>query len=899
VASLFDFPDISALFKKKEQKPEHMLYIQLTKNVIEASESDVDEVIKKMQTSMSGLSHKEAAARLRKYGENIPVHTIKKSKLKRLFEAYNNPLNLLMTLLAIISYFMGDIAATVMIALMVALAVALRFFQEVKAEDAAEKLKAMVRTTTTVMREGQKCEIPLAQVVPGDIILLSSGDLVPADVRLIESKDLFVNQSALTGESIATEKHAKIVGDHQVNSPFELQNMCFMGTTVESGSAMAVVISTGAETYFGALSERVVGAEVETEFDKGMKGFANLMLKFMFVMVPLVFIINAISKNDLLEAFLFAIAIAVGLTPEMLPMIVTVNLANGAIAMSKKKVIVKKLSSIQNFGAMDVLCTDKTGTLTQGKVILEKYIDIKGQENKDVLLYTCVNSYYQTGLRNILDISVMEHVKDNELENIMRAYAKVDEVPWDFKRKRMSVVVDGESEGRLLICKGSVEEVLKVSSLVKLGGKTFKPKKSDLESMRSLVNSLYEDGFRVIAISYKKFSKSKKVFSVKDEKGLTLLGFVAFLDPPKESARMAITALREYGIEVKVLTGDNELITRKIAHDINMPVKGILLGRDIDEMDDRALARAVEANTIFAQLSPMHKERIIRALQQNGHVVGFLGDGINDASALKLADVGISVDSAVDIAKESSDMILLEKSLLVLEDGILEGRKVFGNIFKYSRMAASSNFGNVFSVLGASILLPFLPMTPLQILVNNLLYDISQTAIPTDNVDKEWLLKPRRWDIEQVKNFIIIIGPISSIFDYITFAIMWFVFGATTSASAPLFQTGWFVESLLTQTLIIHVIRTNKIPFIQSRASNTLILASLLVSAVGIWLTFSPFAHIFNFVPLPPLYWLLLLVILLCYVGLTQVIKTWYINHYERNGVKAAAKVGAVSPRLD
>ena len=757
-----------------------------------------------------------------------------------------------------------------------------------KADEAAEKLKAMVRTTTTVIRNGQKLEIPLSRVVPGDIIVLAAGDLVPADLRLIESKDLFVNQSALTGESIAAEKHARFTNAEQAKSPFELQNMCFMGTNVESGSATAVAVLTGTETYFGAVAERVVDTTVVTEFDKGMKGFTYIMIKFMLVMVPLVFIINALSKHNIFEAFLFAISIAVGLTPEMLPMIVTVNLANGAVAMSKKKVIVKKLSSIQNFGAVNILCTDKTGTLTHGRVILEKHIDVEGRDSKEVLLYAYINSYHQTGLRNIMDMSVMEHGKEENLEPGMREYTKVDEVPWDFMRRRMSVVVDSEGKRRLLICKGAVEEMLKISTRVDLGGKSIAPKAEDQSKLRELVKSLNEDGFRVIAIGYKEVSKSQSVFSVKDEAGLTLLGFIAFLDPPKESARKAIVALKEQGVEVKVLTGDNELVTRKIAHDIGMPIKGILIGNQIEAMDDKSLALAVESNTIFAKLSPIHKERIVRALQRNGHVVGFLGDGINDAPALKAADVGISVDTAVDIAKESSDVILLEKSLLVLEEGIVEGRKVFGNIIKYARMAASSNFGNMFSMLGASIVLPFLPMEPLQILLNTLLYDMSQTAIPTDNVDKEWLRKPRKWNLSQITNFIVFIGPISSIFDYTTFGVMWFIFGATTVASASLFQTGWFVESLLTQSLIIHVIRTNKIPFIESRASNSLLLASILVCAVGIWLPFSPFAGVFGFVPLPLLFWPFLVVTLLLYIALTQIVKTWYVRRFEPDNSTAA-----------
>ncbi len=882
--------DIFPFLKKKSKPAEHKVYSQLAQNIIWASENESLDVIKKMQTRPTGLYPAEARSRLRLYGENRPVHLKRKTKIERLVEAYNNPLNLLLTLLAVIAFLTEDPASGTIILFMIVVAVALRFVQEVRSDDAAEKLKAMVRTTATVMRDLKQKEIPLANVVPGDIIILSAGDLVPADARLIESKDLFVNQSALTGESIPAEKHALKVAK-EAKSPFELQNMVFMGTNVESGRATAVVMVTGPSTYFGAISERVVSQQGITEFDRGVQGFTTLMIRFMLIMVPLVFLINAISKGSIFEAFLFAISVAVGLTPEMLPMIVTVNLANGAVAMSKKKVIIKKLSSIQNFGAMNVLCTDKTGTLTQGRVILEKHIDIHGHDDEDVLKYAYLNSFYQTGLKNIMDMSVLEHGKKSRIDSITKSYEKVDEVPFDFQRRRMSVVLDEAGKRRVLICKGAVEEIMKVCEKTEADGKAFKPDQAESESLQGLIRSLNEDGFRTIAIAYKETPKAQSVYSVKDEEGLTLLGFVAFLDPPKESARKAIVGLKEQGIEVKVLTGDNELVTNKIARDINLPSKGTVLGSDIEKMDDAALSKAVEGNTIFAKLSPIHKERIIRALQKNKHVVGFMGDGINDAPALKAADVGVSVDSAVDIAKESSDIILLEKSLLVLEDGITEGRKVFGNIVKYARMAASSNFGNMFSVLGASILLPFLPMQPLQILVNNMLYDMSQTAIPTDNVDKSWLSKPRKWDLNEIKNFIIFIGPISSIFDYTTYAVMWFVFGAW--ANPGLFQTGWFVESLLTQSLIIHVIRTNKIPFIESRASTPLLLASLSVSAIGIWLTFSPFASYFGFVQLPIQYWAYLALTLVSYIVLTQLVKTWYVRKFESNGNSAPQTASA------
>ncbi len=875
---------------KKKVQPEYKGYIQITKNIIDASESDAKDVVKKIDSRMTGLTNSEARGRLIKYGENLPVQHQKKTKLEKLIEACKNPLNYLLVLLAAISYLTGDLASAAIIIFMLVIAIVLRFIPEVRADEAVERLKAMVRITTTVIRDGKRREIPLAHVVPGDIIILSAGDLVPADVRLIESKDLFVNQAALTGESIASEKHAmKLI--KEAKSPFELQNLCFMGTNVESGTATAVALLTGTNTYFGAIAQRVGNDQGTTEFDRGIKGFTELMIKFMLVMVPLVFLINAIGKGNPFQAFLFAISIAVGLTPEMLPMIVTVNLANGATNMSKKKVIIKKLSSIQNFGAINVLCTDKTGTLTQGKVILEKHIDIHGHDNHEVLLYAYVNSFYQTGLKNIMDMSVIDYGEKEKIGPTAKGYKKIDEIPWDFRRRRMSVVVDENSKRRVLICKGAVEEILKICKRTDCDNRVFVPSKKDLEQLRILVKDLNNDGFRVIAIAYKETSEKQNVYSVDDENDLTLLGFVAFLDPPKESARNAIVSLKEQGIEVKVLTGDSELVTNKIARDINLPTKGTLLGSDIENMKDDTLAIAVENNTIFARLSPIHKERIIKALQRNKHVVGFLGDGINDAPALKAADVGISVDTATDIARESSDIILLEKSLLVLEDGIIEGRRVFANIIKYARMAASSNFGNMFSVLGASLLFPFLPMLPIQILANNLLYDMSQIAIPTDNVDKEWLAKPRKWDFKEITNFIVFIGPISSIFDYTTWGVMIFFFGVWSFGSPSpdlaklaLFQTAWFVESLLTQSLIIHVIRTKKIPFIESRASIQLLLSTVIVCIIGIWLTFSPFAHVFGFAALPLMFWPFMLLTLICYVILTQIVKVWYVRKYESAG---------------
>jgi Mg2+-importing ATPase len=705
--------------------------------------------------------------------------------------------------------------------------------------------------------------------------------MVPADVQLLSAKDLFLNQAALTGESLPVEKKSTPAADTILN-PLELPNLCFLGSDVESGTATAVVVHTGDQTYFGSLAASIVGKRELTSFDKGVNQFTWLMIRFMAVMVPAVFLINGFSRGDWLKAFLFAIAVAVGLTPEMLPMIVTVNLSNGALAMARKKVIVKRLNAIQNFGAADVLCTDKTGTLTQGKIVLEKHLDVHGHDSERVLQYGYMNSYYQTGLKNLMDEAILEHGHLEEDLKVKTEYHKIDEIPFDFQRRRMSVIVENNQNQHILICKGAVEEIMRLSPHVEVEGQVLDVTPQHDAHRKHLVQELNAQGFRVVAVAYKVIpgDNDEPHYEMRDESDLTLLGYLAFLDPPKDSAIEALQRLKTLNVNVKILTGDNEIITTYICKQVGIPVAPMLLGSQIETMSESDLAEAASRTSIFAKLAPAQKEQIIHALQRNAHVVAFMGDGINDAPALKAADVGISVDSAVDIAKESSDIILLEHSLLVLEQGVLEGRRVFGNIIKYIKMAGSSNFGNMFSVVGASAFLPFLPMLPIQVLTNNLLYDFSQTTIPTDQVDADWLTTPRKWDIGAVQRFILFIGPISSIFDYVTFLIMIFVFNAWNNAA--LFHTGWFVESLFSQTLIIHIIRTNKIPFIQSRASWPLICTSLIVVSVGAWLTVSPLAETLGFVALPYLYWLLLAGMLVCYVVLTQVVKTWF---YRRFGV--------------
>jgi len=847
--------------------------------------------LSRLHCQAEGLSTVEAGERLAAVGPNQVAHQAHHSIMGELVGRSINPLNLLLLTLATVSFFLGDQRAAIVIAVMVILSISLGFIQEHRSNKAADDLRRMVQNKATVRRHGGEAgppaaehhvDVPIDQLVPGDIVLLSAGDMVPADMRLLSAKDLFVNQSSLTGEAMPLEKtaaaHAGIA-----ETPFDLPNICFMGSAVVSGIGCGVVVLTGGRTAFGRVADTIAKQRVLTSFDKGINRFTWLMLGFIGVMVPLVFLINGLTKGDWLEALLFAVAVAVGLTPEMLPMIVTVNLAKGAMAMSRKKVIVKRLNAIQNFGAMDILCTDKTGTLTQDLIILKRHLDLRGDDSDQVLEYAYLNSFYQSGLKNLLDVAVLKHVELQAGLDVHARFRKIDEMPFDFERRRMSVVLgrDDRVEGKdahVLICKGAVEEVFAVCTQYKIGDQTGPLDADHLATAKETTAALNADGFRVVAVAFKEMPPAQATYSVADEAGLTLLGYIAFLDPPKETAAAAIATLKAAGVAIKILTGDNDIVTRKICHEVGLPVERIVLGGELDTLAPAALADLAETTVVFAKVSPSQKAKIIDALHRKGHVVGYLGDGLNDGPALKAADVGISVDSAVDIAKESADIILLEKSLAVLGEGVIEGRKVFGNITKYIKMGASSNFGNMFSVLGASIFLPFLPMTPIQVLTNNLLYDFSQTAIPTDNVDAEYLAVPRRWDIGNITKFMLLIGPISSIFDYVTYFLMLYVFNAWSNPA--LFQTGWFVESLLTQTLIIHIIRTAKVPFLQSRASAALITTSLIIACIGIVIPFTRLGRILGFVRLPPPYWIALCLILLGYAILTHLMKTWFIRRF-------------------
>ena len=849
--------------------------IHVAQAVVDAARKDGEELLRSLRTTPSGLTQAEAEDRLSAAGPNEVAQEKPEGWFIRLLKIVRNPLVILLGALSAISFATGDARAGTVMAIMVVLSASLRFLQEARADAAAAKLKAMIHVTATVIRDGKDREIPLRELVPGDIIKLSAGDMIPGDVRILTSKDLFVSQGSLTGESLPVEKfHDPETKD--VSSPTELKNTCFMGTSVESGTATAVVVMTGVGTYFGSMASSITGERVLTSFDQGINRFTWLMIQLMAVMVPLVFLINGFTKHDWRGAFFFAMAVAVGLTPEMLPMIVSVCLSKGAIAMSRRRVIVKRLNAIQNFGGMDILCTDKTGTLTEDRVVLQRHCNVAGVETEDVLLDGYLISHFQTGLKNLLDRAILDS-PDFHAQAEVEKYKKLDEIPFDFTRRMMSVLVENAEGKAILLTKGAPEEVFHHCSYFDLDGKRSPMDPALVGGLKEQYASLSGDGFRVLAVAMKELS-GQQICVKADESDLVLQGYVAFLDPPKETAGRALEALHRHGVAVKILTGDNQLISRKVCRDVDLVPDPMLLGGDVENMSDAELSEAAGKTTLFARLSPAHKERVIRALRAKGHVVGFMGDGINDAPAVKAADVGISVDTATDIAKESADLILLEKDLMVLEGGVVEGRKIFANILKYIRMGASSNFGNMFSVLGASAFLPFLPMAPIQVLTNNLLYDFSQVPIPTDAVDDEQVAAPRPWNIDEIRRFILFIGPISSIFDYTTFFVMLYLFHCWDPARAPLFQTGWFVESLMTQTLIIHVIRTNKIPFLQSRASLPLTVTTLSIMALGMWLPYSPLAPALGLTGLPTLYWPILLLTLLSYVVLTQLIKVWLLR---------------------
>lgn len=896
---------------------------QQNRRIQDAATAPVNILLSELHAPLGGLAPQAVAASRARYGSNKVTHEKKKSFPRRLAGAFINPFTAILLCLALVSTMTDmvfpclslfgstpedfDCLTVVIILTMVMISGTLRFVQESRSGSAAEKLLAMITTTCTVTRKGQeKVEIPMDELVVGDIVHLSAGDMIPADVRILEAKDLFISQASLTGESEPVEKQP------QVNQPKEsitdYTNIAFMGSSVVSGSAIAVAVCVGDDTLFGSMASAVAGEAAETSFTKGVNAVSWVLIRFMLVMVPLVFLINGITKGDWLDAFLFGISIAVGLTPEMLPMIVTTCLAKGAVSMSKKQTIVKNLNSIQNFGAIDILCTDKTGTLTQDQVVLEYHLNVRGEDDTRVLRHAYLNSYFQTGYKNLMDLAIIRKTEEAEAEDprlvdLSEHYVKVDEIPFDFSRRRLSTVVQDKTGKTQMVTKGAVEEMLAVCSFAEYGGGVQPLTGHVRQQILQTVDSLNDKGFRVLVIAQKSNPSPVGAFGVKDECDMVLIGYLAFLDPPKESTADAIRALKHHGVTTKILTGDNDKVTRTICKQVGLKVRNMLLGSDLEAMSDEELARAAESADVFAKLTPDQKARVVSVLRESGHTVGFMGDGINDAAAMKAADIGISVDTAVDVAKESADIILLEKDLMVLEQGIIEGCKTYANMIKYIKMTASSNFGNMFSVLAASALLPFLPMMSVHLIFLNLIYDLSCTAIPWDNVDEEFIAKPRKWDASSVGKFMLWIGPTSSIFDFTTYLFLYFIFcpmfvsggvlfhdlsahfsGAELALMQVkyigLFQAGWFVESMWSQTLVIHMIRTPKLPFLQSRASAPLTLLTLTGITVLTVIPFTPLGAVLGFVALPAAYFAYLIPCILLYMVLATSLKKAYVRHY-------------------
>ncbi|MEO6917603.1 MAG: magnesium-translocating P-type ATPase [Collimonas sp.] len=887
---------------------------KISMRVVEESGKPIQATFNRTKSSPFGLFSHDTAERLQRSGPNEVAHDKAPHALVQLVLAFKNPFVIVLLILATISYILDVYLAepddrswkgVVILLTMVSISSLLRFFQEYRSNKAAERLKSMVRTTATVLRRSndaanpKRQEIPMRELVVGDVVSLQAGDMIPADIRLFSSRDLFISQAVLTGEALPVEKYdtlgavAQKSADATVDSQadlLDLSDICFMGTNVVSGTATAVVVATGANTYFGSLAKNVVSHKrIETSFDRGVSSVSWLLIRFMLVMVPIVFMINGVTKGDWMSALTFALAVAVGLTPEMLPMIVSANLAKGAMAMARRKVVVKRLNSVQNFGAMDVLCTDKTGTLTQDKIILERHLDINGDKDESILQLAWLNSFHQSGQKNLMDIAIVSHADERGAAAKPVQYSKIDEMPFDFVRRRLSVIVQDQDGAQLMVSKGAVEEMLAVCSHTQEGNEVRPLDGTARAALLEKAQEYNEEGYRVLIVATRQIAaaNAKAQYKTEDEASLVVRGFLTFFDPPKDSAAPAIRALQEYGVAVKVLTGDNAIVTLKVCRDVGLDPGTPLSGQEIEAMSEQQLNEAVKYTTVFAKLTPLQKSRVVKALQANGHTVGFLGDGINDAPALRDADVGISVDSGADIAKETADIILLEKSLMVLEEGVVKGRETFGNILKYLNMTASSNFGNVFSVLVASAWLPWEPMLAVHLLIQNLIYDISQMMLPWDKMDEDFLKKPRKWDAGNIRRFMIWIGPTSSVFDITTYILMWTVFGAGAmyaadggSAGQSIMNSGWFIEGLVSQTLVVHMLRTRKIPFIQSTAALPVLLSTAIAIAIGCYLPFSPLAESIGFVALDKSYFYWLVATMGGYMILAQTVKTIYIRRY-------------------
>ena len=859
--------------------------------LIETALAGAEEVLASTNSREQGLTETEALHRLEIYGKNETAHEKAPSWFRQLIQAFINPFVGILIILAAASFVTEyifappgeqDLTAAIIIGILVLVSVLLTFTQEYQANRAADQLVSMIQNTTLVERRDKgRVELVTTSLVPGDIVYLSAGDIVPADVRVLSVNNLSINEAALTGESLPVEKQADALVASKAHNALDLPNIGYMGTNVVSGTARTVVIATGSSTYFGSMSGELVGHHPPNSFDLGIRNVSMLLIRFMLIMVPIIFLISGFVQGNWFNALLFGLAVAVGLTPEMLPTIITANLAKGTIEMARSKTIIKRLSAIQNLGAMNILCTDKTGTLTYDTVAMDRFVNIEGKTDLDVYKYTYLNSYHQTGLRNPLDEAVLSHEQAEEMSAEKLEYDKVGEIPFETIRRRMSVIVENRKGETLLFCKGAVDEMLSASGYLQLQDEIY-PISGELEDqVRSLAAKMNNDGLRVLLVAYKNVENAGHNYGAEDEEGLVLSGLIGFLDPPKETAGPAIKALNNQGVDVRVITGDNEIATRRICKEIGFAVNGLVEGSEIESATDEGLSQIVENNNVFVRTSPLQKSRIISALKSNGHTVGFLGDGINDAPALRDADVGISVDNAVDIAKESAEIILLEKSLLILEEGVSKGRHVFGNIMKYIKMTVSSNFGNVFSVLMASIFIPFPPMLPLHLLIQNLLYDISQISIPWDHVDEEYLKRPQKWNPRSIARFTLYIGPVSSIFDFTTFALLWYVYGASTGAEQSFFQSGWFVLGLLSQTMIVHMIRTRKIPFIESTAARPVLIMTGLVMLVGLVIPFTPFGKAVGFISLPLSFFGWLFLTLLAYFIVMQAVKTLYIRCFK------------------
>lgn len=882
-----------------------------TTSLNEIAAASLTDIMTQLNASIAGLSDEEATLRLMREGENNIALGKKQAAVFQFCKAYANPFVVVLCVLSVISYFTDVYFAApeeknwgsiVVMLSMVFISGFLRFIQEFRSHQAAEKLKSMVVSTAAVWRAETAesaavlHERSMAELVVGDIIQLQAGDMVPADIRLIDSRDLFISQAALTGESLPVEKYDRAIHSEadakrfqQTQNVMDLDNICFMGTNVISGRAKALVIATGEQTYFGLLAQKIAADQsVQTRFDKGVNSISWLLIRFMMVMVPVVFVINGLTKGDWITAFSFALAVAVGLTPEMLPMIVSANLAKGAVSMARRKVVVKRINAVQNLGAMDVLCTDKTGTLTQDEIILEHYLNLHNVEDEHILELAWLNSAYQSGQRNLMDIAVITRVKRMQYPLTVHEQDKVDELPFDFVRRRLSVVLKKDTNTHQLITKGAVEEILSVCTSCQIDGRIAPLDAQKRAEISALTQRYNEDGFRVLLIATKDIHETKAQYVVQDEHQLCLQGILTFLDPPKASAYEAIQALKAYGVSTKVLTGDNVAVATKVCCLVGLDIVTPITGQDIDLLSDDELGEVVKLHTLFAKLTPLQKARIVHSLQKQGHTVGFLGDGINDAPALREADVGISVDSGTDIAKETADIILLEKSLMVLEEGVIMGRETFGNILKYLNITASANFGNVFSILIASIWLPWEPMLAMQLLVQNLIYDISQMALPWDKMDDDFLRKPRQWDAGHISRFMIWFGPTSSLFDITTFILLWTVFGAGAAyhqlggdAGQTVMNSGWFIEGLISQTLVVHMLRTRKIPFIQSMAAFPVLVSTVAVILIACLLPYSPLAGAMQFTQLPLSYFAWILLTVLVYMLVTQTMKQWYMRRFK------------------